>query len=177
MDLFFKFNTNFELCLEDEFVKLIPLQQKHFDGLFFVASDKLIWEQHPNPNRYKLADFTVFFKGAIDSDNAFLIIEKATGNLMGCTRFYDYSAATKSVFIGYTFFGRAFWGKGFNQKVKNLMMHHAFKKVNNIFFHIGAQNVRSQIAIERTGAQKIGEELVEYFGEKPKMNFVYAILK
>ena len=177
MDFFFSFNNNFDVCLEDEFVKLIPLQQKHFHDLFFVASDKRIWEQHPNPNRYQQTDFEVFFKGAIASDNAFLIIEKATNTVMGCSRFYGYDATAKSVFIGYTFLGRTFWGKGFNQKVKHLMMQHAFNKVDKILFHVGSYNVRSQIAMERLGAQKIGEELVEYFGEKPKMNFVYVVLK
>ena len=79
----FKFNANYKMCLENESVKLIPLQQHHFDSLFAIASDPLIWEQHPNPNRYKLADFTNFFNGAIASDNAFLIVEKVTNEVMG----------------------------------------------------------------------------------------------
>ena len=96
---------------------------------------------------------------------------------MGCTRFYDFDPEKKSVYIGYTFLGRNFWGKGFNQKVKKLLMDYAFETVDAVLFHIGSLNIRSQIAIARTGGIKIGEQLVEYFGEAAKMNFVYEVLK
>ncbi len=177
MDVVFKFNYNYDLCLSNPFIKLVPLQEKHFNDLFLVACDPLIWEQHPNPNRYQQSDFTVFFNGAVTSDNAFLIVEKATNEIMGCTRFYDFDAVHKSVFIGYTFIARKFWGKGINQQVKKIMIDYAFIKVDTILFHIGATNIRSQIAILRIGAQKIGEELVEYFGEQPKLNFIYKVTK
>ena len=173
----FKFNGDYEVCLENQNVQLVPLQQHHFTELYLVASDPLIWEQHPNPNRYQLPDFTNFFKGAIESDNAFLIVEKATNGVMGCTRFYDFDPEKKSVYIGYTFLGRNFWGKGFNQQVKKLLMDYAFETVDSVLFQIGSLNIRSQVAIGRTGGIKIGEQLVEYFGETPKMNFVYEVLK
>ena len=56
-------------------------------------------------------------------------------------------------------------------------MDYAFETVDAVLFHIGSLNIRSQIAISRTGGRKIGEQLVEYFGEVPKMNFVYEVLK
>ena len=177
MSVFFKFNSDLDLCLQNNVVVLKPLQRQHFDSLFLVASDKLLWEQHPNPERYKLDHFTTFFEGALASDNAFLIFEKSTNEIIGCTRFYDYNEADKSVFIGYTFIARKFWGKGLNQQVKKVMIAHAFKNIDKILFHIGSENTRSQIAISRTGAIKIAEQLVEYFGEPPKLNFVYEISK
>lgn len=177
MGALFKFNSDFDGRLQNDFVVLEPLQKQHFEALFLVASDPLIWAQHPNPERYKRDQFTTFFEGAIASDNAFLIIEKATNEIMGSTRFYDYNTHQKSVFIGYTFIARKFWGKGFNQQIKKVMMEYAFKHVNKILFHIGAQNIRSQIAISRTGGIKIDEQLVEYFGEQPKLNYVYQINK
>ncbi|RZK52248.1 MAG: N-acetyltransferase, partial [Pedobacter sp.] len=39
--------------LENESVKLVPLDKDDFELLFNVASDPLIWEQHPNKNRYQ----------------------------------------------------------------------------------------------------------------------------
>jgi hypothetical protein len=44
-------------------------------------------------------------------------------------------------------------------------------------FHIGAGNVRSQIAIQRLGAAKVAEQEVSYYGEQPKRNFVYELTK
>jgi hypothetical protein len=57
------------------------------------------------------------------------------------------------------------------------MMNHAFETAEKVYFHIGSQNYRSQMAIEKIGAQKINEQLVEYFGEAPKLNYIYLINK
>jgi RimJ/RimL family protein N-acetyltransferase len=145
--------------------------------LYAVASDPLIWEQHPNPDRYKKEVFEVYFKGAIDSCGAFLIKNAKSGEVIGCTRFYDYNAEDRSILIGYTFFSRAVWGKGVNHAVKRLMLNYAFNFVDKVIFHVGAMNKRSQIAMERLGAIKTGEVEVAYFGEATKLNFIYTIVK
>lgn len=161
--------------LQDEKVILRPLMSGDLDALYAVASDPLIWAQHPNPDRYKKEVFEVFFKGAMASDGAFLILDASTGEPMGSSRFYDYMPDTREVKIGYTFFARKCWSQGFNTAAKRLMTQHAFQWVDRIIFHIGAGNLRSQIAIGRIGAHKIGEEDVAYYGEATKRNFVYAL--
>jgi N-acetyltransferase len=83
----------------------------------------------------------------------------------------------KSIKIGYTFIGIDFWGKEFNKNLKKLMIGHAFKNLNTVIFDIGANNIRSQKAITKIGAIKIDEQIVEYYGEAPKLNFVYQISK
>jgi RimJ/RimL family protein N-acetyltransferase len=77
--------------------------------------------------------------------------------------------------IGYTFYATAYWGKGINRGVKVLMLNHAFKFVSTVYFHIGAQNIRSQMAITRLGAKKVDEQEIAYHGEPSKLNFVYAM--
>ena len=57
------------------------------------------------------------------------------------------------------------------------MFEHAFKFVSKIKFHIGAINIRSQKAIEKLGAKKVGELEMEYYGESKKLNFVYELDK
>ena len=47
--------------LENENVQLVPLQENDFEALYEVASDPLIWEQHPSKDRYKIEVFTTFF--------------------------------------------------------------------------------------------------------------------
>ncbi|MBE8726725.1 GNAT family N-acetyltransferase [Flavobacterium hungaricum] len=163
--------------LENETVKLVPLQETDFENLFEVASDPLIWEQHPNKNRYEREVFLNFFEGAIESKGAFLIIDKTTNEVAGSTRFYDYEPENKSVFIGYTFYGRKFWGTGFNAQVKKMMLDYAFQAVDKVQFHIGAENFRSQKAIEKLGAIKIDEQEVAYYNEPSRHNFVYEIFK
>ncbi|MES2410770.1 MAG: GNAT family N-acetyltransferase [Bacteroidota bacterium] len=163
--------------LQDDLIKLSPLQEKDFESLFEVASNPLVWEQHPNPNRYKLEDFTNYFKGAIESKGAFLIVDTATSETVGCSRYYDYNEEDNSVLIGYTFIGTKFWGNGYNKALKKLMLDYAFQFVDKVYFHIGAFNIRSQKAIEKIGATKVDEFEVEYYGETSKLNFVYLINK
>ncbi len=163
--------------LENEKVILTPLLESDFERLFEVASDKMIWVQHPNPDRFKREIFRKYFEGAIQSEGAFLISNAGTGNIIGSTRFYDYDAVARLIKIGYTFFSCDCWGKGFNKEVKWLMLHYAFNYADKVHFEVGAQNIRSQKAMERLGAEKIFEQEVTYYGESPKLNFVYEMKK
>jgi RimJ/RimL family protein N-acetyltransferase len=163
--------------LENEVAFLIPLVESDFDRLYSVASDPLIWEQHPNKNRYKKDEFGIYFRGAIESNGAYLIMDKNSNEVAGCTRFYDFNPSESLILIGYTFFARHYWGSGMNTQVKKTMLDYIFNFVNTVHFHIGACNKRSQIAIERLGAIKIGEIDMAYYGEANAVNFVYKIDK
>jgi RimJ/RimL family protein N-acetyltransferase len=167
----------FQPLLQNELIQLQPLKESDFERLYAVASDPLVWEQHPNKNRYQQEAFQNYFEGAMQSKGAMLILDKATGEVSGCSRFYDYSENDSSVFIGYTFFGRKFWGRQYNPASKQLMLGYAFQYVNTVKFHIGATNIRSQIAIGRIGAVKTKEVIVAYHGEPDRHNFEYELKK
>ena len=170
-------NFSIQPVLENEKYQLIPLQKGDFELLYEVASDPKVWEQHPNKDRYKREVFENFFKGAIESQGAFKIVEKSTGNFLGSTRFYDFDESENRIFIGYSFYGANSWGKGINPQVKKLMLDYIFQFVDKVHFHIGKENFRSQIALERLGGKKIAEEEVAYFGEPTRTNIVYEITK
>lgn len=170
-------NFSIQPILENDYVKLIPLQENDFEQLFSVASDPLVWEQHPNKDRYKRDVFERFFEGAIESGGAFKIIEKNTGEIAGSTRFYNYNAADNSIFIGYTFYARKFWGSKMNPQVKKLMLDYIFQFVDKVNFHVGKDNLRSQKAMEKLGAKKVDEVTVAYYGEPDRLNVVFEILK
>lgn len=170
-------NFSIQPTLENENVKLIPLWEDDFERLFEIASDSKIWEQHPNKNRYQREVFKVFFKGALESKGAFLILDKATGEIAGSTRFYDFDEEDNSIYIGYTFYAVKFWGKGVNSQVKKLMLDYIFQFTEKVNFHVGAENYRSQKAMEKLGAVKKSEIDVAYFGEGIRKNFWYEIRK
>lgn len=55
-------HAHFQLPLSNELVELRALHVGDFEALYEVASDPLIWEQHPNPNRYQRPVFENFLK-------------------------------------------------------------------------------------------------------------------
>lgn len=170
-------HINFQPQLQNELIKARPLLPSDFEGLYAAASDPLVWQQHPNQNRYQRLHFENYFKGAIESGGAFLVTNAQTNEIIGSSRYSDYNAAAHTVSIGYTFFSRHCWGKGFNYALKNLMLNHIFQFVDTVTFYIGAVNKRSQISIERFGAIKTGEAETAYYGEAAKIDFIYTITK
>ena len=163
--------------LHNERVTLHPVQSTDFERLYAVASDPQIWVQHPTPTRYQRSVFETYFAGAIESKGALLILRSEDQALIGCTRYYDLDLSARTVKIGYTFFTRASWGGGFNPACKALMLEHAFSWVDRVLFEVGLCNVRSQIAMGRLGARKVGETAVAYHGEASMPNVVFEITR
>ena len=142
--------------LKGEFVDLRPLRPDDFDALFAVAADPLIWEQHPQQDRYREDVFRVFFREALESGGALLATDSKDGRVIGSSRFHGYDAARSEVEIGWTFLARSHWGGSYNGDMKRLMLTHAFKFVDYAVFLIGPENRRSQRAVEKIGAVRIG---------------------
>jgi len=168
---------SFELqpVLEDPWLRLQPLRAEDFADLFAVAADPLIWEQHPSRNRYQKEVFENYFKGAMESGGALLILDQQTGQVLGSSRFYDWDPALDCIAIGYTFIARSHWGRGYNRALKTLMLDHAFKFVTYVLFHVGSHNLRSRKAMEKLGGRLVGEAAVSYYGEPSNPNVIYRI--
>ncbi len=163
--------------LQDDLIVIKPLKEDDFEGLFEVASDPEIWIQHPNKERYKRDVFIKFFQGAIESKGAFLVTDKKTGGIIGSSRYYNLPEITDGIAIGYTFLAKHCWGNTFNRSLKKLMLDHAFNYVETVYFHIGKINIRSQKAIEKLGAEKIGQKEMLYYGEQKYLNYIYVLKK
>jgi len=151
--------SEFELqpTLTGKLVELRPLRLEDFNELFKAASDPLLWEQHPEPNRYKREVFQKFFDGAMESKGAFAVFERKSGKIIGSSRYYDYDPAKREVVIGYSFLERAFWGRQYNPEMKSLMLDHAFRSVDRVRFEVGEKNFRSQKALRNIGAEMVGK--------------------
>ena len=161
--------------LKGDLLLLRPLQPEDFDDLYSVASDPVIWEQHPNNDRYKEEIFRDFFRGAMDSCGAFIVIDLADGKAIGSSRYYGYDEEKSEIEIGWTFLARSHWGGVYNAEMKKLMLEHAFQFVNHVVFSIGPTNTRSRKAVEKIGGvfktsivNPSGDERVIYRISKPK---------
>lgn len=142
--------------LVGELLELRPLRADDFAALFQVASDPLIWEQHPDRDRYQEATFRAFFDEGLASGGALVALDRATGQLIGSSRYHGHDAERSVVEIGWTFLARAYWGGRYNGEMKRLMLEHAFNSVQRVLFIIGPENRRSQRAVEKIGGVPAG---------------------
>jgi RimJ/RimL family protein N-acetyltransferase len=163
--------------LRGELIELRPLTPSDWDELFTVASDPLIWEQHPESDRYREDVFKIFFREALESGGAFVVIDRKTQRIIGSTRFYGYHPEKSEIEIGWTFLARKYWGGGFNVEIKNLLLNHAFKFVENAVFYVGETNIRSQKAMEKIGAIKLGTATRAYGNHPPARSVKYVITR
>jgi len=163
--------------LKGELIELRPLTPNDWDELFAVASDSLIWEQHPEPDRYREVVFRIFFRDALESGGAFIIIDRKTQQIIGSTRFYGYDPEKSEIEIGWTFLARKCWGGRYNAEMKRLLLNHAFKFVESVVFFVGEENVRSQRAMEKIGAIKVGKATRVFGNHPPTPNLKYVIKK
>ena len=149
---------NFDLqpTLRGELVELRPLGAEDFAELYAAASDPLVWEQHPASDRYKEEVFREFFREALESGGAFVVLDRADGRVIGSTRFLAYDEERSEIEIGYTFLARTHWGGRYNGEMKRLMLTHAFRFVRSVVFLVGPDNQRSQKAVEKIGGVRDG---------------------
>ncbi len=141
--------------LRGTLVWLRPLRPEDFGALFAVAADPLLWEQHPEPDRYQEVVFRGFFAAALGSGGALVVIDSQSGRVIGSSRYHGLDEERSEVEIGWTFLARTHWGGRYNRELKRLMLEHAFATVQNVIFRIGPGNLRSRRSIERIGAQLV----------------------
>ena len=165
----------FELqpILTSELLEVRPLRADDWDELYAVASDPLLWAQHPNSDRYKPDVFRKFFDEALASGGAFVVLDRKSGRVIGSSRFHCYDLVRSEIEIGWTFLARSHWGGTYNGELKRMMLAHAFKYVDNVIFFIGSTNVRSQRALEKIGGVRAGTKI----DPNGRENFIYRIAR
>jgi RimJ/RimL family protein N-acetyltransferase len=140
--------------LEGERLLLRPLASDDWDALFAVASDPAIWAVHPMHDRWQEPVFRDFFSDALAKGGALAVVEKASGEVVGSSRFQGYDPADGgTVEIGWTFLVRRLWGSGANAEMKRLMLAHALQFGERVSFRVGEDNVISRKAMARIGGR------------------------
>ncbi len=163
--------------LMGDLIELRPLGPEDFDALFSAANDPLIWEQHPEFDRYKHQVFQTFFDGALESKGAFAIIDRKSARIIGSSRYCNLDPARSEVEVGWTFLERQFWGGIYNRELKQLMLNHAFRFVDRVLFVVGEKNLRSQKALEKIGARFLRKAHLPARDGTLAPNLVFAITR
>lgn len=157
-------------------VTLSPLRAGDWDALFAVAADPLIWEVHPAHDRWQEPVFRRFFADAMASGGCLVVRDRATGAVIGSSRYDRSRVEPGEVEIGWTFLARAYWGGATNREIKTLMIDHALNWFDTVVFYVGATNLRSRRAMEKIGGELLPGRTIDFdMAGVPTSHVVYAI--
>jgi N-acetyltransferase len=137
--------------LSDECVLLRPMLATDWDELFAVAADPEIWAMHPAHDRWKEPVFRRYFEEGLAEGGALIIEDRATGSVIGASRYDRLLARQGEVEIGWTFLARSHWGGRYNRSIKRLMIGHALERYEVAIFLVGENNLISRRAMEKIG--------------------------
>ena len=147
--------------LEGGAVRLEPLGPEHEAGLRAAAGAPEIWTWllQPSPAEDP-AVFDAWFAGALEvgaegSAGPFVTIDRASGRVLGSTRFMALRPEHRGLEIGWTWLHPDAWRTGVNVQAKALQLEHAFEHLGclRVELKTHAKNARSRGAMERLGAQ------------------------
>ena len=141
---------------------LEPLSLDHLAGMIEAVKDGELWNlwftSIPSPETAE-----AYIKTALDMrENAgampFIIREKETGKIIGCTRYFNVDESNQRLEIGYTWYSESYQRTAVNTECKYLLLTHAFEKLGAIAveFRTHWHNHASRAAIARLGAKQDG---------------------
>jgi N-acetyltransferase len=166
---------NLQPTLSGPTLDLRPMRPEDREALYAAASDPLIWAQHPVPNRYQRDSFDSYFDEGLDSGGALIVADRATGTLIGSSRYSTKYVNAGEIEIGWTFLAASHWGGAANRELKRLMITHALGFCDTVIFRIGEHNMRSRRAMEKIGGTLLDRTQVLDMASGPVLYVMYAI--
>lgn len=153
---------NNRIQLENDRALLVPLEDSRNHELKEIIFNDAIWTYMGMYVRSE-SDFENYLANALrDKEKGicypFLIIDKHSGRVAGSTRYGYLNVASEKCEIGWTWYGTDFQGTGLNQACKFELLKFGFENIGfrRIQFSADEENLRSQKAIQKLGAQKEG---------------------
>lgn len=168
-------SADLQPTLTGRLVTLRPLRADDWAALYAVASDPAIWALHPAHDRHEEPVFRAFFAEALGSAGALVAIDRASGRIVGSSRYAFERAEPGEVEIGWTFLARSHWGGAVNRDIKRLMLRHAFGFVDTAIFLVGETNLRSRRAMEKIGGRLTPRLHRAVMAGRDVVHLIYAI--
>jgi RimJ/RimL family protein N-acetyltransferase len=171
------------LILEGKHVLLLPLEEGHFEELINSSQDEAIWTYMPVMGTDKDKLRAMLEEALVLKDKGdqypFVVIERSSQKIIGCTSFLKLNKEHSSLEIGRTWYLPQYWGNGYNSECKLLLLTYCFETLKTIRVQIVAneKNARSRAAIEKIGATFEGvlRNMVIRMGHKRNTAF-YSII-
>ena len=150
------------VTLTDRGVTLLPMALEHETGLQSAAADGELWNIRvtsvPAPHETRQYIEQALAMREMGNRFAFVVLETATGKVLGSSSYHDIVPAIKRLEIGYTWYAKSVQRSHVNTTCKLLLMTHAFETLgcHVVGWRTDNFNFASQAAIERLGAKKDG---------------------
>jgi RimJ/RimL family protein N-acetyltransferase len=150
------------VTLTDRGVTLRPMTLDDEAGLCAAAADGALWNirvtsvPEPEQTRKYIEDALAMREAG--NRFAFVVVESASGKVLGSSSYHDILPGVKRVEIGYTWYAQSVQRSHVNSTCKLLLMTHAFETLgcHVVGWRTDNFNFASQAAIERLGAKKDG---------------------
>lgn len=150
------------VTLAGEHVQLEPMLEAHHAALAEVGLDEDLWKWIPVPVRTP-EEMKAYVDAALAGQARgmslpFTIVERATGNVIGSTRYANIERIHRRVEIGWTWVARPWQRTAVNTECKYMLLKHAFETLGCIRVELKTDslNERSRAAILRIGAKEEG---------------------
>lgn len=150
------------VTLAGEHVQLEPMLEAHHAALAEVGLDEDLWKWIPvpvrTPEEMKAYVDAALAEQARGVSLPFTIVERATGNVIGSTRYANIERIHRRVEIGWTWVARPWQRTAVNTECKYMLLKHAFETLGCIRVELKTDslNERSRAAILRIGAKEEG---------------------
>lgn len=143
-------------------MRLEPMTLEHHARLTEIGLDPEIWHLTVVAIRSS-EEMRGYLESAIQLQSGgaslpFVTIERASGRVVGSTRFGNYDPANRRIEIGWTWLARPWQRTAVNTEAKYLMLSHAFEKLGcvRVEFKTDVLNSPSRKAMLRIGATEEG---------------------
>jgi RimJ/RimL family protein N-acetyltransferase len=148
--------------LKGDHATLEPLDAGHAAGLRAAAADGELWRlwytSVAPPDQ--IGDYIARALDMRERLGAmpFAVRQNATGEIVGCTRYFNVDAANRRLEIGHTWYSKRAQRTAINTECKLLLLTHAFEVLRCIAVEFRTHwfNHASRVAIERLGAKQDG---------------------
>lgn len=154
--------NNQPFTMEGQHVRLQPLVREHIDALWQAGNNPEVWRWTSSKIKCR-GEMESYVESALsEADRGvslpFVITERASGQIVGTTRFGNIAPEHRRVEIGWTFISPPFQRTAINTETKYLMLRHAFDvwRSNRVELKTSAANQKSRAAICRIGAREEG---------------------
>ncbi|HET7301196.1 MAG TPA: GNAT family protein [Oleiagrimonas sp.] len=150
------------VTLEGRHALLEPLAREHVPALRRACADGELWKlwyaSVPEPEAMEAYVDKALAMQTAGNALPFVVRLKTSGDIVGCTRFYEADAAQRQLTIGYTWYAASVQRSAVNTECKWLLLCHAFDTLGciRVAWCTHWLNHHSRAAIERLGAKQEG---------------------